>query len=204
MAGIAAQLAHEYPATNTLFGAGVVGVGEEMVGESRIGVWVLACGVGCVLLIGCANVAGLLLARAAGREREMAVRAAVGAGRLRLIRQSMAEALSLSLAGGVVGFLFALWTIPFLQRLVPEILAGWSQPQLDWRLLGFAFLISTVSALGFGATPAVSISEVDLSNPLQRGGRGGIGGRTGLPRWLVISDGAIAVALSARPQFPGP
>ena len=196
MAGIAAQLAHEYPATNTLFGAGVVGLREEMLGDIRLGLWVLACGVGCVLLIACANVAGLLLARAAGREREMAVRAALGAGRLRLIRQSMAEALSLSLAGGVVGFLFALWTIPFLQRLVPKTLAGWSQPQLDWRLLGFAFLVSTVSALVFGATPAISVSEVDLSNALQRGGRGGIGGRTSLRRWLVISEVAIAVVLS--------
>jgi predicted permease len=196
MAGIAAQLAHEYPATNTLFGAGVVGLREEMLGDIRLGLWVLACGVGCVLLIACANVAGLLLARAAGREREMAVRAALGAGRLRLIRQSMTEALVLSLAGGGVGFLFALWTIPFLQRLAPKVLAGWSQPQLDWRLLGFAFLVSTVSALVFGATPAVSVSEVELSNALQRGGRGGIGGRTNLRRWLVISEVAIAVVLS--------
>jgi len=196
MAGIGSQLAHEYPATNTLFGAGVVGLREEMLGDIRLGLWVLACGVGCVLLIACANVAGLLLARAAGREREMAVRAALGAGRLRLIRQSMAEALVLSLAGGGVGFLFAMWTIPFLQSLVPKTLAGWSQPQLDWRLLAFAFLVSTVSALVFGATPAVSISEVDLSNSLQRGGRGGIGGRTGLRRGLVISEVAIAVVLS--------
>jgi predicted permease len=196
MAGIAAQLAHEYPATNTLFGAGAAGLREEMLGDIRLGLWVLACGVGCVLLIACANVAGLLLARAAGREREMAVRAALGAGRLRLIRQSITEALALSLAGGAVGFLLALWTISFLQGLVPKVLAGWSQPQLDWRLLAFAFLVSTVSALVFGATPAVSISEVDLSNALQRGGRGGIGGTTGLRRWLVISEVAIAVVLS--------
>src|SRR5260370_11772385 len=196
MTGIAAQLAREYPDTNAwVTGAFVVGLREEMLGDVRLGLWVLACGVGCVLLIACANVAGLLLARAAGREREMAVRAALGAGRLRLIRQSMAEALSLSLAGGVVGFLFALWTIPFLQRLVPKRLAGWSQPQLDWRLLGFAFLISTVSALVFGATPAVSISEVDLSYALQRGGRGGIGGRPSLPRWLGVSEVAIAVVV---------
>jgi predicted permease len=197
MAGIAAQLAREYPASNAwVTGAAVIGLREEMLGDVRLGLWVLACGVGSVLLIACANVAGLLLARAAGREREMAVRAALGAGRLRLIRQSMAEALALSLAGGAVGFLFAMWTIPFLQRLVPTTLAGWSQPHLDWRLLGFTFLVSTVSALVFGATPAVSISEVDLSNALQRGGRAGIGGRTRLRRWLVISEVAIAVVLS--------
>ena len=196
MAGIAAQLAREYPATNAwVTGAAVVGLREEILGDVRLGLWVLACGVGCVLLIACTNVAGLLLARAAGREREMAVRAALGAGRLRLIRHSMTEALALSLAGGAVGFLFAIWTIPFLQDLVPKTLAGWSQPHLDWRLLGFALLVSTVSALVFGATPAVSISEVDLSNALQRGGRAGIGGRSRLRRWLVISEVAFAVVL---------
>src|SRR5262249_26316994 len=156
---------------------------------------VLACGVGCVLLIACANVAGLLLARAAGREREMAVRAALGASRLRLMRHSKAEALSLALAGGAVGFLFATWTLPFLERLVTRTIAGWTQPQLDWRLLAFALLVSTASALIFGATPAVSISEVDLGNALQRGGRSGIGGRSQLRRLLVISEVAIAVVL---------
>ncbi len=196
MTGIAAQLAREYPDTNAwVTGAFVVGLREEMLGDVRLGLWVLACGVGCVLLIACANVAGLLLARAAGREREMAVRAALGAGRLRLIAQSVTEALALALAGGALGLLFALWTIPFLEGLVPTVLAGWSQPRLEWRLLGFAFLISTLSALVFGAVPAITISEVDLNGSLQRGGRGGIGGRSRLRRWLVVSEVALAVVL---------
>jgi predicted permease len=196
MSGIAAQLAREYPNTNKwVTGAVVVGLREGMLGDVQLGLWVLACGVGCVLLIACANVAGLLLARAAGREREMAVRSALGAGRLRLIGQSVTEALSLALAGGVVGVLFALWTIPLLGRLVPTVLAGWSQPRLDWRLLVFAFLISTLSSLFFGAVPALTISAVDLTGSLQSGGRGGIGGRSRLRRWLVVSEVALAVVL---------
>src|SRR5260221_534213 len=98
MTGIAAQLARDYPNTNKwVAGAVVVGLREGILGDVQLGLWVLACGVGCVLLIACANVAGLLLARAAGREREMAVRSALGAGRLRLIGQSVTEALSLAL-----------------------------------------------------------------------------------------------------------
>src|SRR5260370_9055263 len=99
MAGIAAQLAHEYPATNTLFGAGVVGVREEMLGDIRLGLWVLACGVGCVLLIACSNVAGLLLARAPGPERGMAGRAALGGVRFPLFAPGVTETAPLAPAG---------------------------------------------------------------------------------------------------------
>src|SRR5260370_32082477 len=134
MAGIASQLEREHPETNTLVSAAVVGLREEILGDVRLGLLVLAYGVGCVLLIACVNVAGLLLARAAGREREMAVRAALGAGKLRLIGQSIAEALALSLAGGALGLLFALWTIPFLQRLVTGALTRLAQLQVYWGL----------------------------------------------------------------------
>src|SRR5262249_52245937 len=143
MTGIAAQLAREYPDTNKwVAGSVVVGLREGMLGDVRLGLWVLACGVGCVLLIACANVAGLLLARAAGREREMAVRSALGAGRLRLIGQSVTEALSLALAGGVVGLLFAPWTMPLLRRLAPPVLACRSHTRPDLGPLGLSILFS--------------------------------------------------------------
>jgi predicted permease len=195
MSGIAAQLAREYPNTNTSVGAAVVALREQLLGDTRLGIWVLAFGVGCVLMIACANVAGLLLARAVGREKEIAVRSALGAGRWRLIRQNMAESLALALCGGAAGLIIAAWSIPFLERLVPRSLASWSQPQLDWRLLLFTFLIATISAVAFGGLPAVTLSGVDLGGSLQSGGRSGIGGRARVRAALVVGEVALAIIL---------
>jgi putative ABC transport system permease protein len=196
MSAIALQLAGEYPATNSKVGAVVVGLQEELLGKLQLGLWVLAGGVACVLLIACSNLAGLLLARAAGRQREMAVRAALGATRLDLVRQGVVESLVIAGAGGLAGILFAVWTVPLVAGLVPEALTGWAQPRIDVRLAAFATLISIASAILSGSLPALSMSRVDLSAALQQGGRACIGGRATVRRSLIVIQVALAVVLS--------
>lgn len=195
MAGVAAQLAREYPEANTNIGAVVVSLRDQLVGNLKPALWAVAAGVGCVLLIACANLAGLLLARAAGREREFAVRAALGAGRGRLIRQILIESLLLAAVGGAAGVTLAIWTIPFLQSLVPETLATWSQPRIDLSLAGFLLLISVMAALLFGVLPAFAVSRANLAAALQQGGRAAIGGNTRVRRVLIIGEVALAVVL---------
>src|SRR5204863_885595 len=115
MASLAAQLAAEYPETNTNLGAVVVDLRDQLVGDLKLALWAVTAGVGCVLLIACANLAGLLLTRAAGREREFALRAALGAGRARLIQQTLIESLLLAAFGGGAGILLAVLALPFLR-----------------------------------------------------------------------------------------
>jgi putative ABC transport system permease protein len=137
MTDLAGQLAREYPATNMNLGAKVVSLRDQLVGDLKSTLWAVTAGVGCVLLIACANLAGLLLTRGVGRERDFAVRVALGAGRARLIRQTLIESLLLAGAGCGAGILIAQLTIPFLRYLVPGTLSGWSEPQIDLRLAGF-------------------------------------------------------------------
>jgi putative ABC transport system permease protein len=195
MSAIAKQLQNENPATNDRVGAVVVGLREQFLGKLDLALRVLAAGVGIVLLICCANIAGLLLARAAGRQREMAVRAALGAGSWRLVRQGLAESLLIAAAGAALGVLLASYGIRPLSALVPRVLNSWAQPQLDARLLLFAALAATFAALLFGALPALSLARVDLASVLQQGGRAGIGGRTRLRGSLVAGEVALAVIL---------
>jgi len=195
MSAIAAQLAVEYPDTNRRVGAVVVGLREQLLGNLQLGALVLAGGVGTVLLISCANVAGLLLARAAGRRREMAIRAALGAGRFRLVRQVMVESFILALIGGALAVLLAAWLVPLLDRMVPAVLAGWAQPKVDARLMAFASGLCVLSALLFGSLPALKMARVDPAGALQQGGRAGIDGRSGLRRFLVAGEVALAAVL---------
>ncbi len=195
MAGLAAQLAREYPESNTNVGAVVVSLRDQLVGNLKLALWAVAAGVGCVLLIACANLAGLLLARAAGREREFAVRAALGAGRARLIRQTLIESLLLAGAGGGMGVLVAASTIPFLRHLVPLALSSWSGPRMDLRLFAFLLFISALAAILFGTLPAFVLSRAGLSSALQQGGRAAIGGGTRIRRMLIVSEVALAVVL---------
>jgi putative ABC transport system permease protein len=135
------------------------------------------------------------LARAAGRRREIAVRAALGAGSWALIRQSFAESLVIAGAGGGLGVLLATYGIGPLSALVPEALRGWSQPQIDVRLLFFAAGAAILSAVIFGALPAASMAHADLALVLNQGGRAGIGGGNRLRSGLVIGEVALAVTL---------
>lgn len=195
MSDIAAQLAQEYPNTNRRVGAVVVGLREQFLDKLQLGLWVLAIGVGSVLLIACANLAGLLLARAASRQREMAIRTALGAGRLQLIRQGLVESLVIALAGGLLALILAYWIVPLLDGLVPTVLAGWARPQVDVRLLGFASAMCVLSAALFGALPSLKMARTDPGSALQQGGRAAIEGRGTLRRFLVVGEVALAVVL---------
>ena len=196
MSGIAAQLTREYPETNTRLGATVVGLRDQFLGKLDLGLRVLAAGVGCVLLICCANLAGLMLARAAGRGREMAVRAALGAGRWRLVRLGLWEALLVGGGGAVLGLLLASDVTPWLGRLVPASIAGWSQPRIDWRLVAFASLLALAVAAVAGSLPAIAATRVNLASAMQQGGRAGITGAGRLRRALVAGEVALTVVLS--------
>lgn len=195
MSALAAQLAREYPESNTNLGAVVVGLRDQLVGNLKLALWAVAAGVGCVLLIACGNLTGLLLARAAGRGREFAVRSALGAGRVRLIGHTLIESLLLAGAGGAAGLAIAFFTIPFLRHLVPTALSTWSEPRIDLSVFGFLFCISVLAAILFGTLPAFILSGADLSNALQQGGRAAIGGSTRLRKMLIVSEVALAVVL---------
>lgn len=196
MSSIAAELAREYPETNTHIGAAVIGLRDQVLGKLDLGLRVLAAGVGIVLLICCANVAGLMLARAAGRGRELAVRAALGASRWSLMRLSLVESLLIACAGALAGVLLAAEVVPWLGQLVPQSIAGWVQPQIDVPLLAFASLLAIAAAAASASLPALAMSRTGLAAALQQGGRAGIGAGGGMRHILVVAEVALTVVLS--------
>jgi putative ABC transport system permease protein len=195
MTAIAKHLAEKYP-TNRGVGAVVVPMREELLGKVRTGVLVLMGAAGCVLLIACANLASLLLARAVAREREMAVRAALGAGRARLIAQVITEGLLLSFIGGVLGLAVARAGMTLLSKLVPVGFAATKDTGLDTGLLSFTIGLSLTTGVLFSIVPAMQISRTSLSDGLRQGGRGGMGGRrAGTRDALVVLEVAAALVL---------
>ena len=195
MADLAVQLAREYPATNTKLGAVAVDLRDQLVGNLKPAIWAVAAGVGCVLLIACANLTGLLLTRFAGREREFAVRVALGAGRTRLVREALIESLLLGGFGGGAGILIAVFSLPFLRHLVPATLNAWSELRVDPRLLSFLLFISVSAAILLGTLPALVLSRPDLGTALRQGSRVAVRGSTRTRRVLIIGEVALVVVL---------
>jgi putative ABC transport system permease protein len=187
------QLAREHPgnAGSTLRGEPLA---ASMVADVRTAMLVLLSAVGFVLLIACANVAGLLIARGAARKRELAVRTALGAGRGRLVAQLLTESVVLAVVGGGLGLLVATWTLQGLIALAPENLPRLADVTLDWRVAGFAFVATIAVGILFGLTPALQSSRPDLNIDLRDGGRGGTA-RTGLRNVMVVSQVALALVL---------
>ena len=196
MNAIARQLQQEYPNDNRQVGAVVEPMKESVLGNTRGALLVLTGAAGCVLLIACANLASLLLARAVSRQREMAVRAALGAGRGRLVRQMVTEGLVLSLTGGWIGVALAPAGMKVLERLVPRGLAASAAPTLDGRVLLFTFVLSVFAGLLFSLAPALQAARASLNEALKQGGRTGIGGRNRRGRdVLVVVEVAAALVL---------
>jgi putative ABC transport system permease protein len=191
---VALQLQREFPDTNTNLGAFASPLRDEFVGDLKLMLTLLLAGVGCLLLIACGNVAGLMMARAAARNREIAVRAALGATRSRLIRQSIAESILLAAAGALVGILLTVGVLPFLSNLVPVAMAAWTKPAVDWRVAIFASVVCISSAVLFGLLGFAPV-RINLQAALQQGGRGVQGTRHPLRRILVSAQIALALPL---------
>ena len=195
MIGIASRLARQYPETNADWTVDVIPLKEIVVEDIRPILTILLVAVAFVLLIACANVANLLLARVASRERELAVRAALGAGRSRLVRQMLVETALLFVAGGLLGLLLAHWGVKALIALDPEGIPRAGEIGVDGRVIAFTFLVSLATGLLFGLVPALSATGRRLYEALKEGGRAMAGGVHGqLVRNLLVGF-EVAVAL---------
>ncbi len=200
MTTVAQRLQQQYPQTNQGINIRLISLHEHLMGPMRPLLLVLLAAVIFVLMIACANVANLLLARAAARQKEIAIRLALGAGRFRIIRQLLTESILLGFLGGVVGVVLAFWGLRFLNASIPPGTAGFLSQlngiSLDGRVLGFTFLISMLTGIIFGLAPALQISNPVLNETLKEGGRGSAGVHSArLRSVLVISEVALALVL---------
>ncbi|HEX5965405.1 MAG TPA: ABC transporter permease, partial [Pyrinomonadaceae bacterium] len=199
METITARLREQYPDTNNRRLNRVVSLQEHLVGSSNKTLWLLFGAVIFVLLIACANVANLLLASAAARSKEMAIRAALGASRLRVMRQLLTESAILALAGGALGLLLSTYGVAAITKLLPQDFPRLSEIGMDWRVFGFALGASLLTAFIFGFAPALHISRVDVQDAMKDSSRGTTSGsrHTRLRQALIVAEVALSVVLLA-------
>jgi len=193
----ALRLEREHPNSNTGLRFRALMVREEAVREEKLTMQLMLGATLAVLLIACGNVANLLLARAASRSREIAVRAALGAGRGRIIRQMLTESLLLGTLGGVAGLLLTFWETDFILSFIPVDIPFWIRFDLDWRVFAFALAATVGSSVVFGLFPALHASRIELAHELKDGARGGTGsGRSHRIRSaLVVTQLALTLVL---------
>lgn len=195
MHNIAARIEQQNPVTNEGLGVKVTSLHDYLTGDYREALLILLGVVGCVLLVACVNVANLMLARATARQKEFALRAALGAGRWRIVRQLLVESLLLALVGGALGFALSIWALRLLLTSIPVQLPFWMNFGVDMRVLGFTIAVTVLTGLLFGVAPALQTSRVDLNDTLKEGGRGTVGARGRSRSLLVVTEIALSLML---------
>jgi putative ABC transport system permease protein len=197
LAGIGQRLESAYPDTNSGVSLRVVPLHAQVTGKVRPALWLLSGAVGLVLLIACANIINLMLVRSAARRREIAVRTALGARRMRLLRQLLTESITLSVLGGAAGILLGSWGVNALLALNPIPIPRYNKISVDLTVLAFTLLASVITGLVFGLAPAWQSLRVDLNSALKEGGRGAVveTGQRRLSSMLVIAEMAMAMVL---------
>jgi putative ABC transport system permease protein len=194
LSAINSQLAKQFQETNKGWDVFVSTLHERLVREVKPSLLALLGAVGFVLLIACANVANLLLARSAARQKEIAIRAAMGASRGRVLRQMLTESILLSAIGGVAGLVLSIWLTDLLMSMLPEGASRLEQIGIDYRVLTFALGVSALTGILFGIVPALQASKLDVTSALKEGGRSGEGHRRTSTRSLLLI-GEVALSL---------
>jgi putative ABC transport system permease protein len=195
MNAIMLRLEKQYPNDNQDVGIALTPLHEEMVSGIRPTLFVLVAAVASLLLIGCANVANLQLARAAGRAREISIRAALGASRMRLIRQMLTESVLLALLGGILGVVVAAWAVPLLVALSPADIRGFTEIGLNREVLAFSFLASVLTGILFGLVPALAASSASPSASLGDGERGSTSSHSRSRSFLIAAEVGLSLVL---------